>query len=574
MFRLKGVLWILLLVVMLGGCGSGSDSESTAGSSGGDVASCGDRIVNGSELCDGSSLAGSTCETLDLGYQGGVLRCNPTCDGWDTSGCLTDFPVQVLNQCAAVAEGYCNAQDGGTCYYIDALSGNDSNPGTFARPWQTAINISTLLPEDTPLSWVGLSSGDVVYFMEGVHSEVVQGLDQNAPPAVVTLQGVNGTVAAPITIRNYPGRHAVLDPDGEGRGIYLYFSSHINVEGLEIRNSNDRGLAIEGGNSIIADNLLVYNTDGWVGANVAGVEIVRSTDVELRNSILFDNYDRESAANNDQTENSCNMVLFRNAGTIGVYDNVFFQTQPNTGHYSGCGVKFKHSSVDQDCTFDMQRNYLENHRFAAIGVSTHHATIAHNIINGVGNPDSWGVGRALDSRDWGGLTHQLNQVFEYNTIYADRAFLMIPTNQDTNGENGPWNDLTGNVFRYNVFYQTNNNGGGDPPIELYSAMSDALYTILTTGISFDYNCYYNPSGPVEFGFAEADNFGVLGGRFNLAQWQNDYGWDQHSYEIDPGFVEADNLDFTPTALQCADRGALAGNTTVSTAKAFRILCDN
>ena len=47
---------------------------------------CGDATVNGFEVCDGSDLAGETCETL--GYDGGTLACAADCGDFDATGCF------------------------------------------------------------------------------------------------------------------------------------------------------------------------------------------------------------------------------------------------------------------------------------------------------------------------------------------------------------------------------------------------------------------------------------------------------------------------------------------------------
>jgi hypothetical protein len=235
-------------------------------------------------------------------------------------------------------------------------------------------------------------------------------------------------------------------------------------------------------------------------------------------------------------------------------------------------VKYKHSSVDKDSQFILSRNYFENHKFTAIGISTLNATITHNIVNGVGNNTVWGVGHAVDSRDWGGLTHQQNQIVEYNTFYADRAFFFLPTLENVDGENGPWNDLHGNSFKNNIVYETEIIGN-EPPIEIYSAITDALYEKMLSGISFESNCYFNPQGNITFGFAESEEFGRMGGRYTLKEWQSTYNWDVDSQEIDPGFGDIENLDFTPTAIECANRGALADGVVVKTRKVFSIPCD-
>jgi cysteine-rich repeat protein len=66
----------------LGDC-SGFDTSACMG--GGDV--CGDGAATGSETCDGADLVSNDCTTIGMGYTGGTLACNGTCDGWDTAAC-------------------------------------------------------------------------------------------------------------------------------------------------------------------------------------------------------------------------------------------------------------------------------------------------------------------------------------------------------------------------------------------------------------------------------------------------------------------------------------------------------
>ena len=48
---------------------------------------CGDGLIQDAhgEVCDGPDLGGFTCTSV--GLREGLLRCAPTCDGFDTSGC-------------------------------------------------------------------------------------------------------------------------------------------------------------------------------------------------------------------------------------------------------------------------------------------------------------------------------------------------------------------------------------------------------------------------------------------------------------------------------------------------------
>ncbi|MBU1220881.1 hypothetical protein KKF34_04790 [Myxococcota bacterium] len=51
---------------------------------------CGDGQIMVGEICDSDNLDGNSCHSLNLEFEGGVLACNETCDGWDFSGCY-DF---------------------------------------------------------------------------------------------------------------------------------------------------------------------------------------------------------------------------------------------------------------------------------------------------------------------------------------------------------------------------------------------------------------------------------------------------------------------------------------------------
>ncbi len=65
-----------LSLIVAAGCAEGKKGE----------AECGNGLIEGSELCDGTDMGDSTCLLLGLG--GGDLACTPTC-GYDTSGCDT-----------------------------------------------------------------------------------------------------------------------------------------------------------------------------------------------------------------------------------------------------------------------------------------------------------------------------------------------------------------------------------------------------------------------------------------------------------------------------------------------------
>ena len=65
-----------------GGTGGSAGGGGSAGTGGGGI--CGDGIVDAGEQCDGTNLAGSTCEAQ--GFDGGTLACGDNCT-FNTDDC-------------------------------------------------------------------------------------------------------------------------------------------------------------------------------------------------------------------------------------------------------------------------------------------------------------------------------------------------------------------------------------------------------------------------------------------------------------------------------------------------------
>lgn len=88
----------------------GTSSGTSAGSSsdGGPVGTtaeptvCGNNMLEGDETCDLAQLGGQTC--VSLGFQGGMLGCNLTCDDYNTLGCFVcgNGVVDIVEDCETV----------------------------------------------------------------------------------------------------------------------------------------------------------------------------------------------------------------------------------------------------------------------------------------------------------------------------------------------------------------------------------------------------------------------------------------------------------------------------------------
>lgn len=129
--------------------------------------------------------------------------------------------VEPRPGCAYVFEAgiaAASAADKATFYYV-ATTGNDADPGTFARPWRTiqkAANVAT--------------PGSTVYVRGGVYKERVTVRVSGSPAAGYT------------TFRSYPNETAVVDGSGltvpgSDTGLFVVLNrSYIAIREFEVRN--------------------------------------------------------------------------------------------------------------------------------------------------------------------------------------------------------------------------------------------------------------------------------------------------------------------------------------------------
>ncbi len=104
-------LFMVLSFVFIASCSDGSgeiDDEAQA--------ECGNGIVEEGEVCDGNKKA---CSEVDSKFSSGEASCNSTCDGWDTSACVSDAAPECGND--IVEEGEVCDGNEKDCTEIDSV---------------------------------------------------------------------------------------------------------------------------------------------------------------------------------------------------------------------------------------------------------------------------------------------------------------------------------------------------------------------------------------------------------------------------------------------------------------------
>ncbi|MES2780159.1 MAG: right-handed parallel beta-helix repeat-containing protein, partial [Bacteroidota bacterium] len=134
-------------------------------------------------------------------------------------------------------------------FYVDSLSGNDTNAGTFSYPYRTlnkGIN--------------GLVAGDILHVMNGTYVETISTY-------------VHGTSADPIVIKAYTGHHPVIKPGNINNQCIVGFryyndaniASYIEFDGFTI-NCMDTpawGIVFDKAHHITVKNCEVTNSKAF-----------------------------------------------------------------------------------------------------------------------------------------------------------------------------------------------------------------------------------------------------------------------------------------------------------------------
>jgi hypothetical protein len=429
-------------------------------------------------------------------------------------------------------------------YHIDPVQGDDSNDGSLARPWKSFKNISSYYkPSYRPAGWVALKGGDSICLAQGAYDQILHPGDGKDPAAggsfIAYFRGQRAEPNNPISIRALPGHKPIIDAKGKGAAISVFQSAHWEIEGIEVRNAYGRGISLSESTDVKLRRVHVHDTDGVDNNNIAGLYIVDCRNVEVAHGAFHDNYDRTCADTHGRaTENSTNIVIFGGirGGNIEIHHCKIYQSLPVSHPLSGGGLKYKHASRIPGAYFNVHHNEFGNCKFFAFGSGTANTHFHHNLIVG---------GGGISSRDFGGVTHQVNQIFEYNTIYDTGGFHMNPTIRWRN-ESFP-DDPKNIVFRHNIVYDRAASYSRERAIvTIGTYISDELYEIIKSRLRFEQNCYFNPNTPASFSIAAGFNYKNgygQGDTYTLGEWQEKLGFDASSLEADPLFADPEQHSF-------------------------------
>jgi hypothetical protein len=534
MERISFSLGVLVVGAALSACDDAGDGGT--GGTGGAAATTGTAPASSTSTATGNGGAGGDGIGGNGSVGGPVGPGAPACDLAPPPG---DVPCEALGD--------------GRCFYIDAANGDDATgDGSHATPWRTLANVVSYYgtPGENgstaaPPSAIDLAPGDVVYLRAGTYDQLY---NYQGELLVARFRQVSGAPGEPISLVAYPGEQPVVDPGGAGVGVDVLQASHFRIRGIEVMNGYGAGVRVSDAEDVVLTHLHVHDTDGIDNDNIAGVYLVGASGVEVACSEIHDNYDRENAdTGGEATENSSNVVAF-GGGDLRVHHNHIFQTPEHTASKTGGCVKYKHAATDSDAVFEVDHNVISRCKFFGVGTGTQHTHVHRNVIT---------EGEGIVSRDFGGPTHQVDQVFEHNTLYRASGFHLSPTTD--------WNDATleapsGIVYTNNVVLHPLESPSQERGVVVIGTYgSDALHDATLPALTFATNCYSNPSGALNFSFfaANGGSYGAEGAQHDLAGWQG-LGLDAGSVDADPMLVDPEGADYRTAADgPCAAMGALA-----------------
>lgn len=438
----------------------------------------------------------------------------------------------------------CEATGSGICKYVDFTSGNDANPGTFASPYKTLGKVcggST----GVPASPYSLNPGDVVYLLGSGTQATTYSNGVTTQVAEFTRAG---TLANPITIKNYPTATSKID-GGMNHGL-IVGAAHYKIEGIDVTSAHNIIW-------ITADNVdisrsYIHDLNGD-GNNNDGCIVASTTN----HTVIHHNYLRDCLRGSGNANNISAITWIDTSGySVGADHAAYYNTVWNTAYSATAGgnaIYIKHGVLASE---------------AGAGHFVEHNTLINygNNSSGGGLVSGTSKLRAMYNRFWGGtittgafsmgdiggsIRNEDNR-FQYNTIIQ--------------GEGLNWNPLYNPpealLLDHNVIVGTDNlysAGDADGIIRIDAYGSDVQLAAFEAGnyLTSDYNCWYSPNAIAVFSYFGENSgggghgpAGNAGSSYSFTDWKAIKGQDTHSFLEDPQL----DVNMIATASDCATFG--------------------
>ncbi len=509
-------------------CGSGIDEDCD----GVDLkcpGSDGDRDgYNSSEDCDDGNK---------FVYPGVSVSCSASCgDGIKTcnSGSFTTC------SCTPLCEKLAN----GRCFYVDPVNGVDSNAGNFSNPLRSLLRFASYSGgTSSPNNKISLIPGDVIYMKSGIYNHTY---NADGQAVILKLINVNGTSAARIWFKAYPGHYPIVKPTGNAQAFSTQASSWLGFSGITIDDSYGEGIRFNDSSQIEVSNSIIKNTKGVDNNNLAGIKITTSRDINLHHIILNDNYDRDNLdTGGNKTENSRNLVAFGGGNIRLNYSNIF-HTPNTTAQKTGTCIAYKHSSTLPNSIFEVGNNIFRNCYASAIGTAGSGGRFHHNLF--------------IDS-DTAVYLHVYGQsyppvigdnIIEYNTSFNTLFFnARFKEAYDFNGSIG-LNTIRNNIIHDKASYNAFN---ALYTVDPYGS-DDSMNQVRTVPyLLSNNNCFYNENTSLRFAYYSSSNGpnSSGGGLYSFSSWKG-LNFDTNSIETDP---ELSSNTFFPANSSCLNKGMYA-----------------
>jgi hypothetical protein len=446
-------------------------------------------------------------------------------------------------------------------YYIDGSKGKDSNPGSPALSWKTISKANSTL-----------QAGDTVYLRAGTYTN-----EQIKPSN-------SGTSGNYITYQNYSSESVILSEHKVP--LYLYKNDYIKIDGFRMQNSNIFFALTGGANHNIIQNCTFYNARGYFGSLFAARYVDPHTGAggdyintpnnynQILNNVYEDAPSRCSGPDRNCETAPADAFIIKS----GSYNLIQGNTFGNTSHDGLCfsGKKTKNNVVRNNLFRNTYRrginlyhgacqNLVENNTFYDQGLNMTQSPSRGSRTGVAWNPPAVQCAKLSHKNIFRRNTFDNNGTIfatsgKYNVFYHNTANKQYRTTCCDGGDYHGDGDVTHNKWKNNIFANTQLLG-------FQAAEKD----------SWVYNwCLYTQPGYLIKNNIVTHN-AFTGATTTRWRWQHSRdsfeGWEDRSSElydniwnVDPGFVDANNRDFTLQGnSQVIDAGAWLTTITSSTA---------